>query len=79
MVRTTTGKGAGEIEWRRPKGARAVAETRWFTEGEAAARESEERPSFFELLVPLVALSLGSVLAVGLVIAVLFGLASLLM
>jgi len=79
MVRTTTGKGAGEIEWRRPKGARAVADTRWFSDGDAATHEGEERPSFFELLVPLVALSLGSVLAVGLVVAVLFGLASLLM
>ncbi|HEX6117619.1 MAG TPA: hypothetical protein VFY99_10995 [Solirubrobacterales bacterium] len=78
MVRRTTGNGTGEIEWHRPRGARAVAETRWSTEGEDAARPDGERPSFFALLVPLVALSLGSVLAIGIAVAILLGLLSLL-
>lgn len=79
MVRTTTGKGAGQIEWRRPRGARAVAETRWFTEGEAIARPEDERPTFLQLLVPLVALSLGSVFAIAIAAVILFGLLSLVM
>ena len=79
MVRTTTGKGAEQIEWRRPRGARAVADTRWFTDGDAATRPDDERPSFFQLLVPLVALSLGSILAVAVVVAVLLGIVSLVM
>jgi hypothetical protein len=78
MVRTTMGKGAGEIEWRRPRGAEAVAKTRWFAEGEAAATPDGERPSFLELLIPLVALSLGSVFAIGIAAVILFGLLSLL-
>lgn len=77
MVRTSSGKGARQIEWRRPHGARAVAETRWFTEGEGAATADGERPSFLELLVPLVALSLGSVFAIGIAAVILFGLLSL--
>ena len=76
MVRTTTGTGAGEIQWRRPHGARAVAETRWFARGHSTA--PADRPSFLELLVPLVALSLGSVLALALVAVILLGLLSLL-
>ncbi len=77
MVRTTTGRGAGEIQWWRPRGARAVAETRWFSKGHSTAPDAD-RPSFRELLVPLVALSLGSVLAIAVVVVILFGLLSLL-
>jgi hypothetical protein len=77
MVRTTTGKGAGEIHWRRPHGARAVAETRWFAQEAGRMPASAERPSFLELFVPLVALSLGSVVAIALVLAALFALLSL--
>lgn len=77
MVRTTTGKGAGEIKWRRPRGARAVAETRWFSDDEGRERPRGERPSFLELLVPLVALSLASVLAMAIVAAIAIWLVSL--
>lgn len=76
MVRTTAGRGAGRIDWRRPHGARAVAETRWFHDGDGST-QAAERPSFLELLLPLVALSLGAVFAVMVAAAVLFGLLSL--
>lgn len=76
MVRTTTGKGAGQIQWRRPQGARAVAQTRWFTQG-VSERAQNERPSFLELLMPLVALSLGSIFAIAIAAIAVFALLSL--
>lgn len=52
---------SGDIEWRRPRSARVTA---------------EERPSFLELLLPLAALAVGSVLAIGIVVALVFVLVS---
>lgn len=58
MSRTLFNAGHGEIEWRRPGGARATAARRWFGQ--------EERPSYLQLLIPLVGLAIGSILvAVG--------------
>jgi len=76
MVRTTAGKGTGRIEWRRPGGAEAVARTRWFHETDGP-EQAAERPSFLELLVPLVALSLGSVFAIAIAAVAFFALLSL--
>ncbi len=43
-----------------------------------AERPPAERPTFFELLVPLVALALGAVLATAFAVGVLFALLSIL-
>jgi hypothetical protein len=76
MVRTTAGRGTGRIDWRRPEGARAVAQTRWFHDG-ARPDDTAERPTFLQLLIPLVALSLGAVFAIALGAVALFALLSL--
>lgn len=63
MARTIVHAGHGEIEWRRPRTASHAAERRWFGQ--------QERPSFLQLLVPLVALAIGSILAFGAILLVL--------
>ena len=68
MVRTTTGTGAGEIQWERPSEAIGEANRRW---------HGEERPTFLQLFVPLAALAIGSILALGVIAAALFGLLGL--
>lgn len=78
MVSTTTGKGAGEVQWHRSRGARAAADDRWFTGRGGRGHAPEERPSFLELLLPLVALALGSVLTIGLLAVAALSLLSLL-
>jgi hypothetical protein len=62
MPRTLITPGHGEIEWRRPGTARSAAQRRWLGR--------EERPSFLQLLVPLVALAVGSILVAGALLAV---------
>jgi hypothetical protein len=66
MTRTSISAGHGEIQWRRPGSARAAAQRRWF----GGAPGSAERPSFLQLLLPLVALAIGSILAFAVVLAV---------
>jgi hypothetical protein len=65
MMRTSISAGHGEIRWRRPGSARAAAQRRWFGSTTAA-----DRPSFLQLLLPLVALAIGSILAFAVVLAV---------
>ena len=70
MARTTEIRGRG-IHWERP-------ERRPRTVPASRVSEAQERPTFLSLFLPLAALAIGSILAVGVIAAVLVGLVTLL-
>ena len=63
MARTLISPGHSAVVWQRPRTALSAAERRWFG--------LEERPSFLQLLGPLVALAVGSILVCAILLTAL--------